>query len=69
MRNRRGLTGSSFLNICIFSLSNIDFREMSRVRQPSEWGIGRTKSLFSLLEFKVKHRIKLILDDPFYCMT
>ena len=28
-------------------------REMSSVRQPSEWGIGRVKALFAFLEFKV----------------
>ena len=28
-------------------------RRMSSVRQPSEWGIGKVKSLFSYLEYKV----------------
>ena len=26
---------------------------MSSIRQPSEWGIGKVKTLFSYLEFKV----------------
>ena len=29
------------------------YRRMSSVRQPSEWGIGKVKSLFSYLEYKV----------------
>jgi len=32
-------------------------REMSAVRQPSEWGIGRVKALFSFLEFKRNMRV------------
>jgi len=32
-------------------------REMSSVRQPSEWGIGRVKALFAFLEFKRNLRV------------
>ena len=36
------------------------FRIMSAMRQPSEWGIGRIKSLWSYLEFKVCFTVKLL---------
>jgi len=32
-------------------------REMSAMRQPSEWGIGRVKCLFSFLEYKRNCRV------------
>ena len=38
-------------------------REMSAMRQPSEWGIGRVKSLFSFLEFKVRKPFKIIISS------
>ena len=47
--------------ITMFTTSLVDtiymqcFREMSAMRQPSEWGIGRVKCLFSFLEYKVSN--------------
>jgi len=44
-------------------------REMSRMRQPSEWGIGRVKTLFSFLEFKKSLRVLAMPLGPMFLIA
>ena len=39
---------------------------MSRVRQPSEWGIGKVKTLFSYLEYKVFTDLSKYLSKVYF---
>ena len=51
---KKSLIGSGQL---VVDIKVFDFRRMSRIRQPSEWGIGKVKTLFSYLEYRRNLRI------------